>query len=117
MPILECVEPRQPVSRSAYVVTVRLESSPQHACELRLIIHHQYAWLIAHSYPAATGSEGSACSVGSSSPTGSMKTTRVPLPPVADSIQIFPPWASTIPLAIAKPIPVPDGWLVLMSPS
>src|SRR5437868_367099 len=100
MPVVECFESCQPVSRRAHIVTSRLEARAKHTRQLRLIVYDQNLRRTIHCFQ---------CDSTSSSPIGSVNTTRVPLPPAPDSIQIFPSCASTIPLAIARPMPVPVG--------
>src|SRR5215217_2067607 len=115
MPIIEGFKSGQSIRRRAHVVPARLQTGTKHTCQLWLIIHDQDPGLVSHLL-STIEAEYSNSSPPFLSPIGNVNSTRVPLP-LPDSIQILPSCASTMPFAIARPIPVPAGSPVRISPS
>src|SRR5262245_37833162 len=85
--------------------------------DLLLIVDDQNAFLTFHQSPECSDCESTTAEVSalaelvstSSSPTGTVNVILVPLPPSPFWIIIRPPCASTMPLAIDRPMPIPSG--------
>src|SRR4030095_1138009 len=117
LPIAECLDCRLAVSRAAHVIAMTGQASPENAGNLGFVVHDQDSLILVHRFQAVPLIFiSSTCAVLSSSPNGSVSATRAPRPGPTSSIQMRPPCASTIPRAIASPIPVPEG-CVPVSPS